>query len=197
MLICIGGVCIPYTAVIPLFLLGVRWAFAKLYLYGLLPNFVADMMNLKRMQQQPDNKLSSLSCCNVVNGAAKGENAEKPPCGDNAGSSSPSVVVKELESEKEFDDLLKKNEKVVVKFTATWCKPCQKIQPFYQKKCSETYPEYDFLTVDVDDFETIAGKYSVAMMPTFIIVQGTTSVMGTYRGSSEPELDAFLKEHLS
>ena len=194
MLCCIGGVCIPYTAVIPLFLLGVRWVFAKLHLYGLLPNFVAEMMNLKHMQQL--DKQSSSSCCNLVNGAAKGENAEKPPCGDNAGSSSPSVVVKELESEKEFDDLLKKNEKVVVKFTATWCKPCHKIQPFYKKKCTEN-PEYDFLTVDVDDFETIAGKYSVAMMPTFIIVQGTTSVMGTYRGSSEPELDAFLKEHLS
>lgn len=163
---------------------------AKLHLYGLLPNFIAEMMNLKHLQQQPQKSQPS-SCCNSENESSKRSKRKKTASGSNSEISS---VVKRLESEEEFDDLLKKNAKVVVKFTATWCVPCENIHPFYQEKCKE-YSEYDFITVDVDDFDDIAGKYSVAIMPTFIIVQGDTTV-GTYRGSSQPELGTFFNEHL-
>eukprot|EP00536_Pseudo-nitzschia_multiseries_P008339 jgi/Psemu1/257124/estExt_Genewise1Plus.C_2100063 len=164
-MICIGGVCVPYSAVIPLFLLGIKWVLSKLHTYGLLPNF------RKKVSSTESNDSNSSS----------------------AGTSS-SLAVKRLESEEEFDDLLKKDAKLVVKFTAAWCQPCKKIHPFYAKQCEE-HPDYDFITVDVDDFDGIAGKYSVAMMPTFIVVRGE-SVLGTCRGSSEPELESFLKEHL-
>eukprot|EP00537_Pseudo-nitzschia_pungens_P017042 CAMPEP_0172401902 /NCGR_PEP_ID=MMETSP1061-20121228/52480_1 /TAXON_ID=37318 /ORGANISM="Pseudo-nitzschia pungens, Strain cf. pungens" /LENGTH=188 /DNA_ID=CAMNT_0013135711 /DNA_START=68 /DNA_END=634 /DNA_ORIENTATION=+ len=188
-MICIGGVCVPYSAVIPLFLLGIKWIFAKLHTYGLLPNFIAELMNLKQFQQEQ--KSAPSSCCDSENAAPKRSKTKRLPTESSSASSS---VVKRLESDEEFDDLLKKNEKVVVKFTANWCQPCKRIHPFYAKKCEEN-PEYDFITVDVDDFDEIAGKYSVAMMPTFIIVRGE-DVLGTCRGSSEPELDTFLKEHL-
>jgi thiol-disulfide isomerase/thioredoxin len=85
-----------------------------------------------------------------------------------------------------------------VKFTASWCKPCHNIQPYYQKKCEE-YPQHNFLLLDVDELDTIAAKYKVAMMPTFLILQdndGAVTVTATYRGSNEFELDAFLKENL-
>ena len=123
-------------------------------------------------------------------------NGDKPACckHNSDSSSSRPAVVKALESEEQFDNLLKKNEKFVVKFTATLCGPCKKIHPFYQQKCTE-YTETDFLTVDVDDFDGIAQKYNIAMMPTFIVVQ-ESSVVGTYRGSSKPELEVFLQEHL-
>jgi Thioredoxin len=62
---------------------------------------------------------------------------------------------------------------------------------------SSLYPESgSFLTIDVDDFDGIAGKYNVAMMPTFLVVQGN-QVLGTYRGSSEPELETFLRSQLA
>jgi hypothetical protein len=47
----------------------------------------------------------------------------------------------------------------------------------------------------VDDFDEIASKYKVAMMPTFLVVQGD-EVLGTYSGSNEDQLQAFLKEKL-
>jgi thioredoxin 1 len=184
-MICIGGVCVPYSAVVPLILYGIKWVMAKLYVYGLLPNFVAEMMNLKHLQQH---KKSCSAGCNLEDKTSGPSNAEKTTIAES------SVVVKKIDSEEEFDELLKRNEKVVVKFTAVWCKPCKNVHPFYEEKCEEN-PQYDFVTVDVDDFDSIAWKYNVAMMPTFIIVQGD-SLLGTYRGSSQPELDTFLKEHL-
>jgi thioredoxin 1 len=104
--------------------------------------------------------------------------------------------VKELSSQEEFDTLLKKNEKVVIKFTAEWCKPCKNIQPFYENQSTLYSDKATFLTIDVDEFEDVSNKYSVAMMPTFLVVQGP-STLGTYRGSAEPQLETFLKEQLA
>jgi thioredoxin 1 len=176
--------------VVPLILLGIRWILAKLYLYGLVPSSLAKLMNLNNKQQQQSQTPSS--CCSNDNGEPK----RRSKTSSSSSSSTSSIVVKEIQSEKEFDELLSKNEIVVVKFTASWCKPCHNIQPYYQKKCEE-YPQYNFLLLDVDELDTIAAKYKVAMMPTFLILQGNDgTVTATYRGSNEFELDAFLKENL-
>lgn len=143
-------------------------------------------MNLKHVSRDYEKSPSSV--------ISKATNPEKPACRDGVDPSSQLDVVKVLESEDQFDDLLKKNKKFVVKFTATWCKPCKNIHPFFQQRCAE-YIDYEFVTVDVDEFHKAAAKYSIAMMPTFIVVQ-RNSVVGTYRGSSEPELDEFLRTHL-
>ena len=80
----------------------------------------------------------------------------------------------------------------------SWCQPCKRIQPFFDQ-CSSQYAKDEsigaFFTIDVDDFDEIASKYKVAMMPTFLVVQGD-QVLGTYAGSSEPQLEQFLKEQL-
>lgn len=184
---------------VPLLLLGIRWILAKLYLYGLVPSSLAKLMNLnnkpEQQSQTPEKILSSSSsCCNNDNGEPK----RRSKTSSASSSSSSSIVVREIQSEKEFDELLSKNEIIVVKFTASWCKPCHNIQPYYQKKCEE-YPQHKFLLLDVDELDTIAAKYKVAMMPTFLILQdndGAVTVTATYRGSNEFELDAFLKENL-
>jgi hypothetical protein len=38
--LCIGGVCIPYSAILPLLLLGLQWIAAKLARVGCLPDWV-------------------------------------------------------------------------------------------------------------------------------------------------------------
>ena len=47
----------------------------------------------------------------------------------------------------------------------------------------------------MDDFDGIASKYKVAMMPTFVVVKGE-DVLGTYSGSNEHELQRFLEQQL-
>lgn len=78
----------------------------------------------------------------------------------------------------------------------SWCKPCKKIQPLFEQLSAQYGEKASFLTVDVDDFDAISSKYKVAMMPTFLVVQ-KDQVLGTYRGSGEPQLETFLKEHLA
>jgi len=233
MLFCIGGVCVPYSAIVPLILLGLRWVVAKLHVYGLVPKFLSEMMNLnhnKQQQQQPQKEgVITSSCCNDKSIALDKGSSSNPATGtpsnnfkdqfsSSGSSSSPSpsssssTIVKEIQSEQEFEELLllnqnKKvmgdsNNKTVVKFTASWCKPCHNIQPFYEQKSTEN-PGYNFLLVDVDELDGIASKYNVAMLPTFLILThqnsggGGTVVTATYRGSNKHELEVFLTENLA
>jgi len=182
-MICIGGVCVPYSAVIPLIMLGIKWAFAKLYQYGLLPAAVADLLSLN---SAPSDQKETPSPTTDDKPVRRGKSSKCCP-------TKPAVVAA-LESEEQFDDLIKKNEKVVLKFTAEWCQPCKKIHPFYQRQCKE-YNDCTFLTVDVDEFDEISQKYNVAMMPSFVVLQGS-SVVGTYSGSGEPQLEEFLRTNL-
>ncbi len=77
----------------------------------------------------------------------------------------------------------------------SWCQPCHKIQPFYESLSSHYAKEAKFLSINVDDHDDIAGEYCVAMMPTFLVLKGD-KVLGKYTGSSESELQRFLKEQV-
>jgi len=219
-LLCIGGVCVPYSAIIPLCMLGFKWVFLKLHSVGMIPSFFVEWFNLKKdtATTTATSTETATSCCgdgsscdanttNDNNSATRSILAKRGKRGKQSKAvsslfTSPSTIVKEIKSEQEFDDLFLVGGKeetehkivVVVKFTASWCKPCHAIQPYYEAQ-SQKYPHCDFVLIDVDDVEEIAARYEVAMMPTFIIVEGGRCV-ATYRGSKETQLEAFLGTNL-
>lgn len=61
---------------------------------------------------------------------------------------------------------------VVVKFTASWCRPCEKINPFLQILSRRSVQTCRFIEVDVDEMDEIASESNVRMMPTFHIYRG-------------------------
>jgi thioredoxin-like negative regulator of GroEL len=55
--------------------------------------------------------------------------------------------------------------------------------------------------VDVDDVDSVAAEYGVAILPTVLVVQRATSagaavVVERYTGSNEAQLQAFVQAHL-
>ena len=59
---------------------------------------------------------------------------------------------------------------VVIDFFATWCGPCKKIAPAFEK-LAEVYPSIAFLKVDVDESGELVDRYEVQAMPTFIFMK--------------------------
>jgi thiol-disulfide isomerase/thioredoxin/NAD-dependent dihydropyrimidine dehydrogenase PreA subunit len=55
---------------------------------------------------------------------------------------------------------------LIVDFTAEWCGPCQKIKPFFAELAA-AHPEALFVKVDVDELEQVSEEASVRAMPTF------------------------------
>lgn len=74
--------------------------------------------------------------------------------------------VKKVKTEKELDDILKKNKTVVVKFGTTWCGHC-KISAGPYKELSNEVQEV-LVEVDGDESPALVQKYKISGYPTFI-----------------------------
>lgn len=59
---------------------------------------------------------------------------------------------------------------VVIDFFATWCGPCKKVAPVFEK-LAEVYPSISFLKVDVDESPELAEKFEIQAMPTFLFLK--------------------------
>lgn len=171
---CIGGVCIPYSAILPLLALALKWLAAQLAAMGLLPDSVVQRFGL---QKTASSSVDNYDCCSQPSTATKG-----------------SASVRTVESVEEWEELLGQQGVVVVKFTATWCKPCKEIAPHFEKLSAE-YPQAVFVQVDVDDLDEVAAELNVAMMPTFVVLKGKNQ-LATSRGANRCNLEQLVAQHV-
>jgi thioredoxin 1 len=59
---------------------------------------------------------------------------------------------------------------VVIDFFATWCGPCKKIAPTFEK-LSEAFPTVQFFKVDVDESAELVNMFDISAMPTFVFLK--------------------------
>lgn len=57
-----------------------------------------------------------------------------------------------------------------VEFSAEWCGPCKRMEPTVEKLESE-FKSAVFFSVDVDDVPSIAQKYKIRTLPTFLVLK--------------------------
>ena len=75
-----------------------------------------------------------------------------------------------IEKEEHILEILKSYKTVFIKFSADWCGPCKKIQPFYENLAS-VFTDAIFIYIDIDKSEDIATKYNITSLPTFSIIK--------------------------
>ncbi|KAK7827687.1 thioredoxin h5 [Quercus suber] len=83
--------------------------------------------------------------------------------------------------------------RVVIDFSATWCGPCQFIEPTF-KELSSKYTNVDFVKIDVDELEAVAQEFAVEAMPTFIFVK-KGKVVDKVVGARKDELQTKIEKH--
>lgn len=72
-------------------------------------------------------------------------------------------------SEKEFDEKVLKNEKVVlVDFFATWCGPCQMLGPVLEQ-ISQERNDFEIYKIDIDEEMNLAMNSKIEVVPTMLI----------------------------
>ena len=71
-------------------------------------------------------------------------------------------MVKYLENESEFDELIKG--RVLVDFYADWCGPCKRLMPIL-----EDIKDIDILKVNVDSFGDLSRSFGIMSIPTLIL----------------------------
>ena len=108
------------------------------------------------------------------------------------------TAVRSVETVEEWVDTLARSKvhgtAVVVKFTAAWCKPCQRIAPLYAELASSNAATAEFVEVDVDKCQDVAkGAGSPFTLPTFQVYRGSVRV-ASMSGAAEDSLKKLVAD---
>ena len=95
-------------------------------------------------------------------------------------------MVKHLESENEFNELIKG--RVLVDFYADWCGPCKRLAPLL-----EELEGIDIIKVNVDMFDSLSRSYGIMSIPTLILFESGKEIKKIIGFQTEAEIKEFIK----
>mgnify|MGYP001597601627 CR=1 FL=1 len=67
-----------------------------------------------------------------------------------------------------FEEVVSKNDIVIVDFWAPWCGPCKGFAPIFEA-ASEKYGDVVFAKVNTDDEQELAGSFGIRSIPTLMV----------------------------
>lgn len=103
-------------------------------------------------------------------------------------------MVEQVNKEK-FDELLKGDKPVVCDFFATWCGPCRMLAPVMEE-VSKSFPNVEFVKVNVDENENLAARYNVMSIPYVAVFEGGKLTAQNVGFMPEEEMKDFLSANI-
>lgn len=95
-----------------------------------------------------------------------------------------------------FDNLLQAKQSAIIDAYATWCGPCVRIAPIFEKLEQELRDKYIFAKFDVDTEHELAVALQLTSIPTFIFVKQGNIVAKEAGLSSEAAIRDAIRKHL-
>lgn len=83
---------------------------------------------------------------------------------------------------------------VLVDFYADWCGPCKMMAPIVHQLADAYAGQMKIGKLNVDEALSVAQKYRVMNIPTFIFFKGGEVVATTVGGMSKADLEAKIKQ---
>lgn len=160
--LCVCGFCVPYS---------IFWPFLLIFLKPFFEYFQKFFGVEKKKCEEKSSTSNVSSCCNAK---------EKKSGTFN------------LTDADDWLALSSSADLTFIRFTASWCAPCKKIEPVFLS-CGAQYSQSNFISVDVDQFDEIAASYGAFAIPLFVAIQGGKEV-GRISGKDENDLREFIRK---
>ena len=87
----------------------------------------------------------------------------------------------------------KKANLVLIDFNATWCGPCQTMEPIVDKVKDSFRGELEVLRVDVDENSSIAKNFKIKSVPTLILLKSGKPIWRHSGILSKKDLETAIK----
>jgi thioredoxin 1 len=104
------------------------------------------------------------------------------------------MPIRQVKSLSELELILdvahKENKSVIMDSFATWCGPCKKIAPQFEK-LSQSHPKVVFIKTDIDIAQDIAEQFSIESIPTFFLFKNK-NIVKRYTGASIDEITKMI-----
>ena len=86
---------------------------------------------------------------------------------------------------------------VVIDVHASWCGPCQQMEPIFEELEKELRDMYKFIKLNVDEGRDLSIQYGVTSVPTFIFIKDK-EVQGKETGyMNKQDLKEKITKHLA
>ncbi|MBR2713034.1 MAG: thioredoxin [Bacilli bacterium] len=100
-------------------------------------------------------------------------------------------MIVEIE-DKDYEEIIKKDKKVVIDCYASWCGPCKMLSPIIDELAKEL-DNYKFYKLNVDNSELVTSKYEIMSIPTILIFEDGKLIDKVVGLRSKSELKELFK----